>query len=190
MTDQPKPIIPLDFSESEEPEGEVEAIVEGSVGPAGMTESSEPKIPDKLPILPIRNAVVFPGTIMPLQINREKSQRVLDLALDGDRLIAVVAQRNSQTEANRSFPCLFKVTTIESPLAVTSKSVFSLRSRTSRTLPSCVPDRIPARGETTVDGMGAFIATSAISSTRRSSRGKTLGVIEPFPLINTLTLSG
>jgi ATP-dependent Lon protease len=50
-------------------------------------------IPESLPLLPIRNAVAFPGTIMPLNIVRDASKRVLDLALAGDRLICAVAQR-------------------------------------------------------------------------------------------------
>ncbi len=50
-------------------------------------------IPAVLPILPLRDAVAFPGTIMPLAVSREKSKRLLDMALAGDRLICAVAQR-------------------------------------------------------------------------------------------------
>lgn len=57
-----------------------------------------PAIPDNLPILPIRNTVVFPGTVTPLQINRDKSRRVLDMALAGSRLLAVVAQRSPDVD--------------------------------------------------------------------------------------------
>ena len=55
-------------------------------------------IPSQLPLLPIREAVVFPGTLMPLQINREKSKRVLDLALAGSRMIGCVLQRRAEVE--------------------------------------------------------------------------------------------
>lgn len=55
-------------------------------------------IPDRLPVLPIRDSTSFPGTVMPLEINREKSKRVLDLALAGDRMVVIVAQRSPQTE--------------------------------------------------------------------------------------------
>jgi ATP-dependent Lon protease len=55
-------------------------------------------VPEVLPVLPIRDAVAFPGAVMPLNISRAKSQRVLDLALAGSRIIVVVAQRNADTE--------------------------------------------------------------------------------------------
>ncbi|MCH8241928.1 MAG: endopeptidase La [Planctomycetes bacterium] len=57
-----------------------------------------PEIPERLPLLPIRDTVAFPGTVMPLQISREKSKRVLDLALGGSRMIAAVAQRSADTQ--------------------------------------------------------------------------------------------
>jgi len=98
MTDEQRPIVPLDFNEPEGIEGEVEAFVDPDTVRPQEVQSSEPKIPDTLPILPIRNTVVFPGTIMPLQINRERSQKVLDVSLSGNRLIAVVAQRDAQKD--------------------------------------------------------------------------------------------
>ncbi len=61
----------------------------------------EIEIPTRLPVLPIRESVVFPGTVMPLSFQREKSKRVLDLALAGSRMIAVVAQRSAETEDPR-----------------------------------------------------------------------------------------
>ena len=70
-------------------------IGSGAVATQG---SSTPEIPARLPLLPIRDTVAFPGTVMPLQISREKSKRVLDLALGGSRMIAAVAQRSASTE--------------------------------------------------------------------------------------------
>lgn len=61
-------------------------------------DGEDVEVPDRLPILPIRDACVFPGTVVPLQITREKSKRVLDLALGGSRLIAVIAQRSADTD--------------------------------------------------------------------------------------------
>ncbi len=77
--------------------------VEDAVGIMALPESGSNsgdtvQIPEHLPVLPIRNSVVFPGTVTPLQINREKSRRVLDLALAGSRLIAVVTQRSPAVE--------------------------------------------------------------------------------------------
>ena len=56
------------------------------------------EVPDQLAILPIRDTCVFPGTVVPLTIVREKSKRVLDMALAGTRLIAIVAQRSAETD--------------------------------------------------------------------------------------------
>ena len=51
-----------------------------------------------LPILPIRNIVVFPGTVMPLNVGRPKSKALLDEVMPGDKIIGVVTQRNPDTE--------------------------------------------------------------------------------------------
>jgi len=56
------------------------------------------KIPPMLPILPIRNIVVFPGTVMPLNIGRAKSKSLLEEVMPGDKLIGVITQKNSDSE--------------------------------------------------------------------------------------------
>src|SRR3954454_19700882 len=55
-------------------------------------------IPPALPILPIRNIVVFPGTVMPLNVGRPKSKALLDDVMPGDKMIGVVTQRNPDVE--------------------------------------------------------------------------------------------
>jgi ATP-dependent Lon protease len=55
-------------------------------------------IPNTLPILPIRNIVVFPGTVMPLNVGRQKSKNLLDEVMPGEKIIGVVTQRNAETE--------------------------------------------------------------------------------------------
>lgn len=62
------------------------------------SDSKGPTIPDDLPILPLRSSVVFPGTVMPVKIVREKVQRVLDSALSGSRIVCAVPQRSPETE--------------------------------------------------------------------------------------------
>ena len=61
-------------------------------------DDDQPVIPTHLPVLPLRDQVAFPGTVMPLNIQREKCKQVLDLALGADKLIAVVAQRSGDVE--------------------------------------------------------------------------------------------
>src|SRR3954454_7973040 len=55
-------------------------------------------IPNLLPILPIRNIVVFPGTVMPLNVGRQKSKNLLDEVMPGEKLIGVITQRNPDVE--------------------------------------------------------------------------------------------
>ena len=55
-------------------------------------------VPTLLPILPIRNIVVFPGTVMPLNVGRQKSKNLLDEVMPGDKVIGVLTQRNPDVE--------------------------------------------------------------------------------------------
>lgn len=55
-------------------------------------------VPSLLPILPIRNIVVFPGTVMPLNVGRRKSKNLLDEVMPGDKIIGVLTQRNPDVE--------------------------------------------------------------------------------------------
>src|SRR5437868_7269659 len=55
-------------------------------------------VPNSLPILPIRNIVVFPGTVIPLNVGRQKSKNLLDEVMPGEKLIGVITQRNSEVE--------------------------------------------------------------------------------------------
>jgi ATP-dependent Lon protease len=54
--------------------------------------------PDELPILPLRDAVLFPQAIAPLAVARPASVRVVDEAVRGARLIGVIAQRDAGQE--------------------------------------------------------------------------------------------
>ncbi|MCP4251449.1 MAG: endopeptidase La [bacterium] len=72
---------------------------------------SGPEVPETLPVLPIRDTVAFPATIAPLNVTREKSKRVLDLALAGSRMIVVAAQRHSETDDPR-LDDLYRVGTV------------------------------------------------------------------------------
>ena len=56
-------------------------------------------IPDQLPILPLRDAVIFPTAVMPLTVGRESSVRLVNEVQDGDGLLAVLTQRDKTVEA-------------------------------------------------------------------------------------------
>src|SRR5206468_3729640 len=55
-------------------------------------------IASTIPILPIRNVVVFPGTVMPLNVGRQKSKSLLDDVMPGEKMIGVVSQKNGDAE--------------------------------------------------------------------------------------------
>lgn len=55
-------------------------------------------VPDILPILPLRNTVLFPGVVIPITAGREASIQLIKDANKGDKVIGVVAQRNEDEE--------------------------------------------------------------------------------------------
>jgi len=55
-------------------------------------------VPDILPILPLRNAVLFPGVVMPISVGRSKSLSLVREVYNGSRMVGTVAQRNGQIE--------------------------------------------------------------------------------------------
>ncbi len=55
-------------------------------------------LPDVLPVMALKDVVVFPFTIMPLAIGRERSRLAVDAALSGERLILLCAQRDGAVE--------------------------------------------------------------------------------------------
>lgn len=66
-----------------------------SAAEANAGNQARQSIPAILPILPVRNVVVFPGTIMPLSIGRPESIKLLEESLPQSRMIGVVAQRDA-----------------------------------------------------------------------------------------------
>src|SRR5713101_3774238 len=56
------------------------------------------KIPSELPILPVRDTVLFPGAVLPLTVGRESSLSLLDSLHGEDKIIGVVAQLDPRVE--------------------------------------------------------------------------------------------
>ena len=68
-----------------------------------MSDEDEAKIskedaPDILPILPLRNTVLFPGVIIPITIGRDRSIKLIKDAENGNKMIGVVAQKDFDIE--------------------------------------------------------------------------------------------
>ena len=55
---------------------------------------SRESIPETLPILPLRNTVLFPGVVIPITATRDKSVKLIKQANSGDKLIGVVSQKD------------------------------------------------------------------------------------------------
>ena len=72
------PIIPLNENENE--------------------NGQELSIPAELPLLPLRNTVLFPGVVLPITVGRDKSIRAVNDAYKADKLVGVVAQKDSEVE--------------------------------------------------------------------------------------------
>ncbi|MBP7557616.1 MAG: endopeptidase La [Chitinophagaceae bacterium] len=72
------PIIPLNESEQDDTNGI--------------------EIPDEIALLPLRNTVLFPGVVLPITVGRDKSIKAVQEAYKADKLIAVVAQKDSTVE--------------------------------------------------------------------------------------------
>lgn len=62
------------------------------------TDDSQDIIPDEIAILPLRNTVLFPGVVLPITVGRDKSIQAVNDAYKGDKLVGVVAQKDSNVE--------------------------------------------------------------------------------------------
>ena len=77
-------------------------------------EKSAPIIAE-LPVLPLRDVVVYPHTVLPLCVGREKSMKALDMTMDGDKRILLVAQRGADIDDPRAGD-LYSIGTVASIL--------------------------------------------------------------------------
>jgi len=78
-------------------------------------KESPAEIPDVIPLLPIRDIVIYPYMMLPLFVGRDISIRAVDEALSRDRLIFLVAQRNS-AEDNPNPDDIYRTGTVASIL--------------------------------------------------------------------------
>lgn len=72
------PIIPLNENESD--------------------NGQEANVPEELPLLPLRNTVLFPGVVLPITVGRDKSIKAVNDAYKAEKLVGVVSQKDSNIE--------------------------------------------------------------------------------------------
>ena len=84
-----------------------------------MTDSMiPPASPESLAILPLRNSVLFPASVVPVNVGRPRSVRLIEEAFGGERpTIGVVAQKIAETE-DPQFADLYQMGTVARILKV------------------------------------------------------------------------
>jgi ATP-dependent Lon protease len=74
-------------------------------------------IPENLPILPLRNSVLFPGVLIPITVGRQKSMKLIREAYNSNRIMGAIAQKDANIE-EPAFKDLYKVGTIAQILKI------------------------------------------------------------------------
>ncbi len=81
------------------------------------TALNDKNIPDTLPILPLRNTVLFPGVIIPINIGRNKSLKLIQDAYKQNAFIGVITQKDTNTE-NPKLNDLYRIGTVAAILKI------------------------------------------------------------------------
>ena len=136
-----------------------------------MTSTASPPSPTPLPVLPLRDVVVYPHMVIPLFVGRERSIKALDVAMEGDKQILLVAQKSPEIDdpgrgpvdgRHRRPRCCSCSSCPTAPSRCWSRASRAARSRTTpRPTATCAPTRARSRP--------AAAATRARSRRHRSS---------------------
>ena len=102
-----RPVSQIMFPEILDGEGDIIPII--ADGDDGDLEDVE--VPDKIPILSLRNTVLFPGVVLPISIGRPKSIQLIKDAYRSGKIVGTVAQKDPDIE-NPNFEDLHKIGTI------------------------------------------------------------------------------
>ncbi|WP_026705001.1 endopeptidase La [Flavobacterium soli] len=89
-------IITIDNLSLQEFDSEAELIP--LLTPEDEEEMNNEELPEALPILPLRNTVLFPGVVIPITAGRDKSIKLINDANAGSKIIGVVSQKNEEDE--------------------------------------------------------------------------------------------
>ncbi len=89
--------------------GDVNIIPVMNVDSVQNLKDSE--IPEVLPVLPLRNAILFPDTVIPIPVRREKSIKLLNDANNSNKFVGVITQKVSRIE-DPAYKDLFEIGTV------------------------------------------------------------------------------
>lgn len=80
------------------PEEEMEFMPIIPLNEDGSENGEDQQIPYELPLLPLRNTVLFPGVVLPITVGRDKSIKAVNDAYKSDKLVGVLSQKDSSVE--------------------------------------------------------------------------------------------
>src|SRR6201989_1021151 len=63
-----------------------------------VPDAQPPGLPDRLPVLPLRDTVTYPDTLTPLAVGQERSIQLVNDALTGDRMLVMLAAKAAEIE--------------------------------------------------------------------------------------------
>ena len=88
-----------DDASSEEHKATSVAELEDLVSESQVQQDEDKlSIPDVLPVLPLKDVVIYPFAVQPLGVGQERSIRLIDDVMRGDRLVVLVAQKSAEME--------------------------------------------------------------------------------------------
>ena len=111
----------------------------------GDEQGEQIEIPDNLPILPLRNMVIFPNIMLPISVGREKSLNLIRKAFRGNKLVGAVAQRDvnvdepSPADLYQNGTVIQIIRIFEMPDDSTTRRPSSCRARNSSESTSSLP---------------------------------------------------
>ncbi|MEO7003272.1 MAG: endopeptidase La [Ktedonobacterales bacterium] len=70
----------------------------GDIGTLANPVEPDVEIPGELPILPLKDTVIYPFAVMPLGVGKDRSIRLIDDVMRGNRLVGLVAQKDEDVE--------------------------------------------------------------------------------------------
>ena len=91
------PFLPPSFLADDASDGDSEQTIP-LLTPDEEREMTAAELPDSLPVLTLRNTVLFPGVVLPITVGRDASLTLVKDAYAGDKLVAVVAQKRAEVE--------------------------------------------------------------------------------------------
>jgi ATP-dependent Lon protease len=81
-----------------DPTADSPAALERESSRSNQDEDDQLTIPEILPVLPLKDTVVYPFAVQPLGVGQERSIRLIDDVMRGDRLVVLVAQKSADIE--------------------------------------------------------------------------------------------